>query len=411
MLNTWWAIPSCWATRRASSTSATEQQPESEGPPHSLRVAPTTSWPSRHQERRGHRGVHPARHGHQHPHGQHSATAPAARRHASSRADRAGHHRQGPVDVGRGGAVPEGEADGAAGLGAGHPHGPQHVAGLEGAAGAGGAGRGADPGLVEQHQQLLLVHPVEAQVAVARAAPAGGRRSRTAPGTARQQAVGQPVAQAGHPGRPRPPAGARPAAGPRPGPRRRPRRGCRSGAPAPGPRRRAAGRSGVPGADHERPGALGAAQLVGADRDQVAPGGRPATSSHGAACTASVCTTAAGAAAAPLGPPSASGWTVPTSLLASMTDTSTHRGVRARPRGASRSTAPSASTGASRSATGGAPCRPAGAAAAARHGSRTAACSTAEHTTVGRRRSVAARPARRSDAQHRQVVGLGAAAR
>ena len=39
-LNTWWAMPSCWATRRASSTSATEQQPESDGPPHNFIVAP-----------------------------------------------------------------------------------------------------------------------------------------------------------------------------------------------------------------------------------------------------------------------------------------------------------------------------------------------------------------------------------
>ena len=28
-LKTWWSMPSCWATRRASSTSPTEQQPES----------------------------------------------------------------------------------------------------------------------------------------------------------------------------------------------------------------------------------------------------------------------------------------------------------------------------------------------------------------------------------------------
>src|SRR5688572_20433629 len=39
-------MPSCCATRRASSTSATEQQPESLDPPHSFIVAPTTSWPS-----------------------------------------------------------------------------------------------------------------------------------------------------------------------------------------------------------------------------------------------------------------------------------------------------------------------------------------------------------------------------
>src|SRR5437016_11071297 len=39
-------MPSCWATRLASSTSATEQQPESLGPPQSFMVAPTTSWPA-----------------------------------------------------------------------------------------------------------------------------------------------------------------------------------------------------------------------------------------------------------------------------------------------------------------------------------------------------------------------------
>src|SRR4249920_1817725 len=38
-------MPSCAATRRASSTSATLQQPESDSPPHSLRVTPVTSCP------------------------------------------------------------------------------------------------------------------------------------------------------------------------------------------------------------------------------------------------------------------------------------------------------------------------------------------------------------------------------
>src|SRR5688572_3655600 len=38
-------MPSCWATRRASSTSDKEQQPESLVPPQSFIVAPTTSWP------------------------------------------------------------------------------------------------------------------------------------------------------------------------------------------------------------------------------------------------------------------------------------------------------------------------------------------------------------------------------
>src|ERR1700722_14874213 len=39
-------MPSCWATRRASSPPATAQHPQPEGPPHSLSVAPTTSWPA-----------------------------------------------------------------------------------------------------------------------------------------------------------------------------------------------------------------------------------------------------------------------------------------------------------------------------------------------------------------------------
>src|ERR1039458_10844880 len=38
-------MPSIWATRRPSSTSATEQQPESESPPQSFSVAPTTTCP------------------------------------------------------------------------------------------------------------------------------------------------------------------------------------------------------------------------------------------------------------------------------------------------------------------------------------------------------------------------------
>src|SRR5512138_3390835 len=38
-------MSSCWATRRASSTSLTLQQPVSLSPPHSFIVTPTTSWP------------------------------------------------------------------------------------------------------------------------------------------------------------------------------------------------------------------------------------------------------------------------------------------------------------------------------------------------------------------------------
>ena len=51
-LNTRWSMSSCWATRRASSTSVTLQHPVSLSPPHSLIVTPTTSWPSRAAARR-----------------------------------------------------------------------------------------------------------------------------------------------------------------------------------------------------------------------------------------------------------------------------------------------------------------------------------------------------------------------
>ena len=44
-------MPSCCATRRASSTSATQQQPVSLSPPHSRIVTPTTSWPCVEQQR------------------------------------------------------------------------------------------------------------------------------------------------------------------------------------------------------------------------------------------------------------------------------------------------------------------------------------------------------------------------
>ena len=62
-------MSSCWATRRASSTSATLQQPVSLSPPHSRIVTPTTSWPSRAQQRGGDRRVDAAAHRDQHLHG------------------------------------------------------------------------------------------------------------------------------------------------------------------------------------------------------------------------------------------------------------------------------------------------------------------------------------------------------
>ena len=62
-LNVWWSMPRWSATRRASSTSLTEQHPVSLSPPHSLSVTPTTSWPSSQQPGGGDRRVDPTGHG------------------------------------------------------------------------------------------------------------------------------------------------------------------------------------------------------------------------------------------------------------------------------------------------------------------------------------------------------------
>ena len=60
-LKTWCSMPRRRATARASSTSATEQQPESDAPPHSLRVTPTTSWPASSERARPPRTSRPRR--------------------------------------------------------------------------------------------------------------------------------------------------------------------------------------------------------------------------------------------------------------------------------------------------------------------------------------------------------------
>src|SRR5271155_4346915 len=102
-------MPSCCATRRASSTSATEQQPESEGPPQSLSVAPTTSYPCSTRRAAATEESTPpdmATSTRMRPVCQLGSAAMSQRGHD------AGHDGQGPIDVGLGGVVAQGEPDG-----------------------------------------------------------------------------------------------------------------------------------------------------------------------------------------------------------------------------------------------------------------------------------------------------------
>src|ERR1019366_260456 len=140
------AGPSWSAPRRASSTSATEQQPESEAPPHSLSVAPTTwsrPYCSATRAAATEESTPPDR--------ATSTRIPSV----SQLRDRARHDGQGVVDVRLGGRRPEGDPDAAGGLLAREPHRLQHVAGLHRAAGAGRAGCHRHTRLVEQDDERL----------------------------------------------------------------------------------------------------------------------------------------------------------------------------------------------------------------------------------------------------------------
>ncbi len=89
-------------------------------------------------------------------------------------------------------------------------HGQQHMAGLDGPAGAGRAGRGSHAGGVEQEHQRLAARPRRTADGRGRAARRRARRRPDGPGHRRQQPVDQAVAQGRHPGAARRPAGCRP---------------------------------------------------------------------------------------------------------------------------------------------------------------------------------------------------------
>ena len=193
---------------------------------------------------------------------------PRAARQARQALDRGRGGRQRLVDVGLGRRVAQGEPDGAPGVGGGDPHGQQDVARLDRTARAGRTGRGADQGLVQQHQQLLLLDAGEPQVAwPGSTLAAGGALGR--PRDRRQQPVGQPVAQAGHPCRTplaRCATASRSATASPTAPATSwvPLRRSRSWPPP-----NVSGRSRVPSRTTRTPDPLRAPELVRADRDQV----------------------------------------------------------------------------------------------------------------------------------------------
>src|ERR1700678_975764 len=168
-------MPSCWATRRASSTSATEQHPESDGPPHSLRVAPTTSWPSSTRSAAATEESTPPDIATStrmrpvcHPDVPPDLTGHDFSGAATQRGDHPRHDGQGAVDVGPGGVVPQREADGPARQVVGHPHGGQHVARLEGATGARGPTGRADTPFAQGQQELFSFDAAQAEVEMSR---------------------------------------------------------------------------------------------------------------------------------------------------------------------------------------------------------------------------------------------------
>src|SRR5579871_2843911 len=129
-LNTWWAMPSCCATRRASSTSPTEQHPESCTPPQSFMVTATTSCPSSANMAAATEESTPP-------------DSAARTRTSAVGADRgaqslhsARDNGDRPVDVFVGGSPAEREPERAARLVARYAHGGQHVRRLQRSAGA-----------------------------------------------------------------------------------------------------------------------------------------------------------------------------------------------------------------------------------------------------------------------------------
>ena len=308
-----------------------------------------------------------------------TSVPPRAQTPPAQRGHHAGHDGQGAVDVGIGRAVPEREADGARGQLAGTP-----MAARTWLARAPRWRRTSRP-------RRRCPRSPRATSSSSRSTPGrhrwrwpgqdgDARRARCGGPRRRRPAGPRPAGRAARadPGRRRRPLAPRPAAARWPARRRRPRPGCRCAARAPGRRR-------TGGAPAPRAGARPGRRR----RPARPPCGRSATTRSAPAVDVGQVEVRRGLhgvgedvgrrrrARRTASTTSASGWITPVSLLASMTATSacTRRRQRARQRvevdaRRTRSTGSSRDVDAERSP-------------AARHDSRTAGCSTAEHSTHG----------------------------
>ena len=175
----------------------------------------------------GHRGIDTSGHGHQHTHGLSlaaAATAPGTTARARSMSA--------SVVV-----VPSENRIPLAASSRPSPIERQHVAGLDGAARAGGAGRHRHPGLVEQDDQGLALDTGETEVEMAGDLVCSRRPVSAAPATEASRPSPSRSRQRRHPRHRLGPLRHRRPTAPRPWPRCRPRCGCRSAVHAPGPHR------------------------------------------------------------------------------------------------------------------------------------------------------------------------------
>src|SRR3989442_1450579 len=170
-------MPSCAATRRASSTSAALQHPESLSPPHNFSVTPVTSCPSAWSTAAAteestppliitstrlifarSRPYGPGRSGPARCSAGYPPPDPRSRGGPDETVHGLGNDRERDVDVGGGRRVAEAEADRRAGPLRGEAHREQHVRGVDGTRGARGARRRVHLLLIERDEQRLRLN-------------------------------------------------------------------------------------------------------------------------------------------------------------------------------------------------------------------------------------------------------------